>query len=239
MRRRSAGGSRVAGVALAVVVAVVVAAGCGRAAGAGPGRPAPGRGAGGGSSDSEFEALFRARQDSARLRFTEADVRFVSGMIVHHAQAIAMARLAPARTATPAIHVLAGRIINAQQDEIAIMREWLRDRGRPAPEVRVEGTEVVVSGGHAHLMPGMLTPEQMRELERARGPAFDRLFLTYMIQHHRGALAMVDELLRADGAAQDPVVFKLASDIHVDQTTEIARMEQMLAALPASGQAPR
>ncbi len=82
------------------------------------------------------------------------------------------------------------------------------------------------------MMPGMLTPAQMSQLEAARGPEFDRLFLTFMIQHHRGAVAMVKQLFGTPGAAQDETVFKFANDVNVDQTTEIARMERMLAALP-------
>lgn len=187
--------------------------------------------------EPEIEALYWARLDSARTRFTEADVRFMTGMIVHHAQAIVMGRMAPTHGAGPSIRTLAARIINAQKDEIATMERWLRDRDQPAPEAahaeHAAHAEQAGEAGHAaHArMPGMLTPEQMRELDRARGREFDRLFLTYMIQHHRGALTMVDELLEADGAAQDPATFKLASDIHVDQATEIARMERMLEAM--------
>jgi uncharacterized protein (DUF305 family) len=81
---------------------------------------------------------------------------------------------------------------------------------------------------HTMLMPGMLTPEQMRALDTARGAEFDRLFLTYMIQHHRGAVAMVQDLFAAHGAGQDETIFKFASDVSVDQTTEIARMSRML-----------
>ncbi|HEX9709302.1 MAG TPA: DUF305 domain-containing protein [Candidatus Thermoplasmatota archaeon] len=166
------------------------------------------------------------------MRFTPADVRFVTGMIGHHAQALVMAGLAPSHGASASLRTLAARIINAQRDEIALMEQWLRDRGQPVPRVRVEGTELVVHGAeHALHMPGMLTPEQLRELDMARDAEFDRLFLTYMIQHHRGAVTMVEELFATDGAAQDEAVFKLASDVQVDQTTEISRMELMLAAL--------
>ena len=185
-------------------------------------RPDPG-------STAELEALYRARSDSARLRFTPADVRFMTGMIGHHAQALMMAALAPTHGARAQIQTLAARIINAQNDEIATMQGWLGDRGQPVPEVEIEGTTLIVHGAeHATHMPGMLTAEQMRELDSARGPEFDRLFLTYMIQHHGGAVTMVDDLFAADGAAQDEAAFKLASDIQVDQLTEIARMELML-----------
>lgn len=190
----------------------------------------------GGLSDAEIEAIYRARRDSARMRFTDADVRFVTGMIGHHAQALVMSRLAPSNGANPSIRTLAARIINAQQDEIAIMQRWLRDRDQPVPEVEIDGTVLMVHGAeHAMNMPGMLTPEQIRELEQARGPEFDRLFLTYMIQHHRGAVTMVGDLFEIDGAGQDEAIFKLASDINVDQITEIDRMERMVAALPAKG----
>ena len=184
-------------------------------------------------STAELEALYGARTDSARMRFTKADVRFVTGMIAHHAQAIAMGRLAPGNEAAPSVQTLAARIISAQEDEISRMRQWIVDRGQLLPYVIIRGTDLIVHGAeHALHMPGMLTPEQMAELERARGAAFDRLFLTYMIQHHQGAVTMVRELFATDGAAQDEAVFKLASDVHVDQLTEIQRMERMLDALP-------
>lgn len=188
---------------------------------------------------SEIEAIFRARQDSARMRFTEADVHFMTGMIAHHAQALVMAAMAPTHGASPAIRTLAARIYNAQEDEIATMQRWLRDRGQPVPEVHADGGHVVVHGAHHHMdMPGMLTPEQLETLDRARGPEFDRLFLTFMIEHHRGAVIMVRELFATDGAGQDAEIFRFASDVQVDQTTEIARMERMLSALAADGGTP-
>lgn len=256
------------------------------------------------ATTAELEAIYQARQDSARMRYTEADVRFMSEMIHHHAQAIVMSRLAPTNGASSSIQTLAARIINAQNDEIATMQRWLEDRGQAAPETGIEEGTLAVHGadhevaradadgqgdhqahddpgedpmaghaehmadhehmaGHAehmkhdpmmhgddhaadstgvadsdhgpHLMPGMLTPEQMQELERAQGAEFDRLFLTYMIQHHQGAVTMVDQLFAADGAAQDEATFKLASDVQVDQRTEIARMERMLAAMSDAG----
>lgn len=166
---------------------------------------------------SELEAIYRARTDSARLNFTPADVRFMTGMIGHHRQAIQMASLAESHGAGPAVVTLTARITNAQRDEIATLEQWLRDRGLPLPE----------PAAHVH-MPGMLTPAQMQELDAARGPGFDRLFLRFMIQHHQGAVTMVHDLFGTNGAAQNEVVFKLASDIQVDQITEIARMELML-----------
>lgn len=176
----------------------------------------------------------QARADSARLPYTEADVRFMSQMISHHAQAIAMARWAPAHGASPPVIRLTERIINAQTDEIALMQQWLRDRRRPVPEADPRGMKMTMGGAeHWMLMPGMLNDVQMRALEAARGMEFDRLFLTYMIQHHRGAVAMVQELFSHPGAAQDETVFKFASDVNVDQTTEINRMAQMLLTLGA------
>jgi len=157
----------------------------------------------------------------------------MTGMIAHHAQALIMADLAPTHDAGPAVRVLTARIINSQRDEIALMQRWLRQRGQPVPEVMIDGLTLMLHGvpeHHAH-MPGMLTPAQMQELDRARGAEFDRLFLTGMIQHHRGAVTMVENLFATDGAAQDTDAFTLASNIQVDQRTEIARMELMLEAL--------
>jgi uncharacterized protein (DUF305 family) len=176
-------------------------------------------------------AIERARRDSLRLPYTAADVHFMSGMIGHHAQAILMAKMSPRRGASDAVRRLSERIVNAQQDEIAIMQQWLADRRQPVPDA-VPGLKMRMNGQEmVHLMPGMLTDEQMKELDGSRGKQFDRLFLTYMIQHHRGAVQMVKELFGTNGAGQDETVFKFASDVNVDQTTEIARMEKMLDAL--------
>lgn len=170
--------------------------------------------------------------DSVRRSYTPADIEFMSHMIAHHAQAIAMARWAPTHDAAPSIRVLAERIINAQQDEIATMQQWLRDRHLPVPEPDPAGVTMKMDGAeHVMLMPGMLTPEQMARLDSARGPEFDRLFLSFMIQHHQGAITMVKHLFGSPGAAREDVVFKLASDVNVDQTTEVARMQRMLAAM--------
>jgi uncharacterized protein (DUF305 family) len=186
-------------------------------------------------STQELEALYLARADSARMHYTEADVRFMTGMIGHHAQALVMAGLAPTHGASPPLEILCARIINAQQDEIAAMQVWLSDRGQPVPEVHVSGTTMTINGSeHATHMPGMLTVDQLLELDAARGEAFNRLFLTYMIQHHQGAVTMVDELFATDGAALDEAAFKLASDIQADQRAEIARMELMIEELSAT-----
>lgn len=212
----------------AALISAVVVAGC-----AGGSRTSPEPTPAPDNRYDELEAIYRARLDSARMKFTEADVQFMTGMIGHHAQAIVMAGLAPSHGASPSIRILAARIINAQQDEIATMQAWLRDRRQPVPEVHMEGT-TLMAHGHEHIlhMPGMLTEAQMQELDRARGSEFDQLFLTYMIQHHKGAVTMVRELFNTDGAGQEDVIFKVASDIHVDQVTEIDRMELMLRGRP-------
>ena len=177
-------------------------------------------------------AIARAKADSARRPWTQADVDFVSGMIHHHAQAMYMAKMAPTHGAAPSVRTLAGRIINAQQDEIRIMQQWLVDRGRPQVEPNPFGMPMHMGGTHHDmLMPGMLTREQLARLDSSRGPEFDLMFLKFMVQHHSGAVGMVKTLLASPGAGQDETVFRLASDINVDQTTEIARMNRMLLAI--------
>ena len=208
--------------------AILFAASCARAGGGATRASAPEPE----MSAGDMAAIARARADSARYPYTAADVRFMSHMIGHHAQAIVMAGWAPTHGASPSVRTLAERIINAQQDEITTMQQWLRDRRQPVPEARPGAMKMTMGGmEHEMLMPGMLTETQMKELDAASGTEFDRKFLTYMIQHHRGAVAMVKELFGTPGAAQDETVFKFASDVNVDQTTEIARMERMLAAL--------
>jgi uncharacterized protein (DUF305 family) len=183
-----------------------------------------------GSSPSGNSAVAAARADSARKPYTEADVHFMSAMIAHHAQAIEIARWAPTHGASRPLQILSERVINAQQDEIALMQQWLRERRLPVPE---PGATTTAAGtGHVHhQMAGMLTPEQLQQLDQAREKEFDRLFLTFMIQHHQGAVTMVKQLASSPGAGLDDTVFKLASDISADQTSEIDRMQQMLAEL--------
>jgi len=192
------------------------------------------------TSTSDLEALYWARQDSARAAFTAADVRFMTGMIAHHAQALVLSSLAPTHGASEPVRTLAARISNAQRDEIATMERWLRERDQPVPSIEIDGTALQVDGRsvHGRDMAGILTQAQIDKLDAARGTDFDRLFLTYMIEHHRGAVTMVDTLFGAEGAAQDGAAFRLASDINVDQNTEIDRMRRMLRALPGTGQSP-
>lgn len=162
-------------------------------------------------------------------RYTAADVQFMQHMIVHHAQALEMAGLVPARTASGAIRLLAQRIEISQRDEIALMRRWLEARGEAAPD----------PAGHAHHggaasapMPGMLSAADLARLAAARGAAFDRLFVELMIRHHEGALLMVKQLFATPGAGQEAAVFRFASDVDTDQRAEIARMRSLLQSLP-------
>jgi uncharacterized protein (DUF305 family) len=169
--------------------------------------------------------------------YTAADVQFMTGMISHHAQAVLIAGWAPTHCASPALQTLSERVVVGQQDEIALMQRWLGKRGEPVPDpasphAMMPGME------HAASMPGMLTAEQLAQLDQARGSEFDRLFLTFMIQHHLGAIIMVDQLFGTQGAGQDETTFRLASDVYADQTTEIGRMQKMLAALPTNGTSP-
>jgi uncharacterized protein (DUF305 family) len=259
---------------------------------------------------SELEALYWARIDSSRMNFVQADVDFMTDMIVHHAQALIMSRLAPTNQASHTVQTLAARIINAQQDEIATMQKWLRDRGQAVPLVSFNGLVMIVemeeapkhteqhhgdhqmanstkimdhhanhtmsehqehsghsahsthfeeskadhsnhsmhettqvdhSGhgsmnhdhmAHHHDMPGMLTQEQLDYLATLRGSEFDRYFLTFMIEHHKGAVYMVNELFAADGAANDEESYRLAVDIYAEQVTEIEMMKLMLEDIP-------
>jgi uncharacterized protein (DUF305 family) len=154
----------------------------------------------------------------------------MQGMIRHHAQALVMANWAQTRAARSSIKILAARIDVAQRDEIATMQRWLRDRRENAPDAQHEMAGHTSPSGD--LMPGMLTHEQLSQLEKATGAEFDRLFLTFMIQHHEGALTMVRELFSSPGAGQDATIFRFASDVEADQTTEIDRMRTMLAPQP-------
>jgi uncharacterized protein (DUF305 family) len=162
---------------------------------------------------------------SSSPRYVEADVRFMQGMIGHHAQALVMTDMVAARTDSEDFRRLARRIDVSQQDEIAQMTRWLEARGEAVPD------------GHAHgpLMPGMLTDEELARLAGATGAEFQRLFLEFMIRHHEGALVMVADLFSTDGAGQEAELFQFASHVDSDQRAEIARMRGMLSTSPQGG----
>lgn len=162
-----------------------------------------------------------AATDLSQVQFTPGDVKFMQGMIGHHAQAVEMTALIPARSQNQYMKMLGQRIDVSQEDEMNMMRKWLEARGQATP------------GPHAHhepggMMPGMLTAEEMTALAAAKGVEFDRLFLLGMIKHHLGAITMVDELFKTPGAGQDGEIFAFASDVDSDQRMEIDRMGAML-----------
>ena len=168
----------------------------------------------------------------APRRASAADVEFITGMIHHHAQAIVMAGFSTTHDANQQIQILSERIIVSQRDEIRLMQQWLGEVGQPAPEPDPRGMRMTMGGmEHMMLMPGMLTEEQMAQLDAARGRDFDRLFLTFMIQHHEGALQMVEKLFGTYGGGVDDVIYKIASDTFADQGSEIDRMQRMLDAM--------
>ena len=170
------------------------------------------------------------RPDLVRYPYSQADIEFMQGMIPHHAQAVLIAGWAGSHGARPEVAVLCERQVVAQRDEIAFMRNWLRDRGEDVPAANATHHRMKMNGvEHDMLMPGMLNAEELAALDKARGAEWDRLFLQAMIKHHQGAIKMVDELFASYGALQDEDVYKLASDIHADQTIEIERMQKLLA----------
>ena len=175
-----------------------------------------------GAPGQETKAIgVAAATDLSKVRFTEADTKFMQGMIGHHAQAVEMVALIPSRTQNQYMKMLGQRIDISQEDEMKMMRGWLQARGQAIP------------GPHAHhepggMMPGMLTTEEMTALANAKGVEFDRLFLMGMIKHHMGAITMVEELFKTPGAGQDGEIFAFASDVDSDQRMEIDRMGAML-----------
>jgi uncharacterized protein (DUF305 family) len=187
----------------------------------------------------------QARRDGGIPPFGPADVKFMQGMIQHHSQAILISKWAPSHGASEAVRKLSERIIVAQRDEIKLMSTWLRQRKQEVPHPDTLGTGdphaghdmsgMAMPGMGMTMMPGMLTPEQVARLDSARGRQFDRLFLQYMIQHHKGAITMVHELFGSEGAAQDGVIYRFAADVEADQGAEIERMTLMLAAIPDGG----
>ena len=157
------------------------------------------------------------------------DVEFMQGMIMHHAQAVEMVTLLRTRAKSPELKALGEKITLSQSDEIRYMKDWLETRGQ-ATTMKMDHSHMTPAQmkNMNMLMPGMLTPKQMDELARARGAKFDHLFLTGMIQHHGGALTMVEDLFHTSGAGQDPVLFDFATDIDNTQRAEIRIMQAML-----------
>lgn len=206
------------------LMALTALAACGpAAAGSEPGvRPTP-------SAPPSAPADAQGGQ-ATRRGYVEADVRFMQGMLAHHAQAVEMTALVPQRASRDDVRLLSQRIEVSQRDETLIMQRWLAARNETVP------------GPHAHHgehagMPGMLTAQEMARMAAASGPEFDRLFLEGMIRHHEGALQMVAALFDSPGAAQDSEMFQFASDVDADQRAEIARMRTLLNALRSA--APR
>lgn len=222
---------------------------------------------------SDLERIYWERINANRSKFVQADVNFMTGMILHHAQALIMSRMVPDQTDNHTLHTLAARIINAQVDEIRTMQKWLRDRKQNVPIVDFDGINLLLTvekssevsnlpasnipamgrerslvnpehGGHVDLpinhenMPGMLTKAQLEELTTLKNRDFDVKFLEFMIQHHTGAIYMVDELMAADGATNDEESYRLAVDIYAEQVTEIDMMKLMLEDLSANRSKP-
>jgi uncharacterized protein (DUF305 family) len=165
-----------------------------------------------------------------------ADVRFMQGMIMHHAQAVEMTALIGSHTANKNLRSLGARISSSQSDEIRFMKRWLDARGEPTSTMMPEMPGMDMPGmdmaSHSMLMPGMLTEKQMEALKKAKREEFDRLFLTGMIQHHSGALIMVKDLFDTAGAGQDAELFNFATDIDSGQRAEIRIMQTMLEEKP-------
>lgn len=163
---------------------------------------------------------------------SQADVAFMQGMIMHHAQAVEMTALLPSHTENKDLRSLGARISSSQSDEIKFMQRWLAARGEPVSMAMTGMPGMDVSHQSMALMPGMLTPEQMEALRKAKGTEFDHLFLTGMIQHHDGALTMVKDLFDSAGAGQDAELFNFATDVDNGQRAEIRIMQAMLEKKP-------
>lgn len=171
----------------------------------------------------------------SRTGYVEADVRFMQHMILHHAQAVEMVELMRTRASSDTVRRLAERIGQSQAAEMALMQEWLTSRGLPTAPLNLPASHQAHMGGRPHprvsLMLGMLSPSQMSALAAASGPAFDRLFLEGMIQHHQGALDMVDALLTDPAAGEDPTLSDFTTSVTADQSAEILRMQSVLSGL--------
>jgi uncharacterized protein (DUF305 family) len=163
---------------------------------------------------------------------SSADVAFMQGMIMHHEQAVEMTAMMASHTQNKELRTLGARISTSQSDEIKFMKRWLAARGEKVPEPMPDMPGMDMSQDESHpalaLMPGMLTPQQMEALRKARGAEFDHLFLMGMIQHHNGALTMVKDLFNTAGAGQDAELFNFATDADNTQRAEIRIMEGML-----------
>ena len=169
---------------------------------------------------------------------SNADVDFMQGMIMHHSQAVEMTELLRTRSHNKDVQALGKRISISQTDEMHYMKQWLEDRGKPVSEGHMDhmagmkgdmkDMDMKNMDAMPMMMPGMLTPQQMQALAKATGPAFDHLFLTGMIQHHTGALTMVQDLFNTPGAGQDAVLFDFATDVDNTQRAEINIMQNML-----------
>ena len=174
-----------------------------------------------------------AARDLSKVGATAADVKFMQGMIHHHAQAIDMTELLKTRSNSDDMKKLALRIQVSQTDEIRMMQRWLQAHGQDAPDPHAMHMPGMIMPGmdHGPMMAGMLTPEEMAHLATLKGVEFDRVFLAGMIKHHGGAITMVNELFASPGAAQDSNIYAFASDVVADQQMEIDRMSGMLAAI--------
>ena len=167
-----------------------------------------------------------------------ADIQFMQGMIVHHAQAVEMTALIESHTENKEVRSLGARISHSQADEIAFMKRWLVSRGQPISDPTNDMHKMHMNHenmSHEQMapMPGMLTPAQMEALSQARGEEFDRLFLVGMIQHHGGALTMVKDLHDTAGAGQEAELFNFATDVDSGQRAEIRIMQNMLEKTPS------
>ena len=158
---------------------------------------------------------------------SDADVQFMQGMIMHHAQAVEMTALIDSHTDNKELRSLGARISRSQSDEIRFMKRWLTARGKPT-SMEMPGMSGMDMSSHQMLMPGMLTTKQMNALRESKADEFDRLFLTGMIQHHNGALIMVKDLFDTAGAGQDAEIFNFATDVDSGQRAEIKIMQNML-----------
>ena len=188
-----------------------------------------------GAPGQNSKILSAATINVPRPQPTEADTQFMQGMIMHHSQAVEMTALMPSRTHNKRLLAFGKKISISQTDEIKFMKQWLQDRGKAVPTDHdvmehmghMQGMEHMDMGAMP-MMPGMLTPQQMKALAKATGPEFDRLFLTGMIQHHTGALTMVQDLFNTPAAGQDGQLFDFATDVDNTQTAEIKIMQGML-----------